>query len=66
MGHNRKTAAVARQLGKPYWRLWYLISSGKIPAPARDDSGDYIWSAQDIERARQALAKMSKLEPISA
>jgi hypothetical protein len=51
-----KTTFAARQLGIPYWRLFDLIRSGLIPAPEKDSSGDYIWTADDVERARDALA----------
>lgn len=51
-----KTPAVARLLDVPSWRLSSLIRWGRIEAPAKDSSGDYVWLPDDIERARQALA----------
>ena len=53
----RKTPVAARELGITYHRLIGLIRFGKLdPVPARDSSGDYIWSDTDLERARRALA----------
>ncbi len=51
----RKTAAVARLIQTSYFNLHSMIRTGRIPAPARDDSGHYVWSPEDVERARQAL-----------
>jgi DNA-binding transcriptional MerR regulator len=51
-----KTKAVADLLGITYHRLFELIRSNKIPSPQKDSSGDYVWTEQDIERARHALA----------
>jgi hypothetical protein len=51
-----KTPAVARLLGVPSWRLSSLIRWGRIEAPAKDSSGDYVWLPEDVARARQALA----------
>jgi DNA-binding transcriptional MerR regulator len=50
-----KTPVAARQLGITYHRLMGLIRFGKINPPARDSSGDYLWSDTDLERARLAL-----------
>jgi hypothetical protein len=52
-----KTPAVARLLGAPYWRLLSLIRWGRIEAPAKDSSGDYVWLPEDVERARKALGE---------
>jgi hypothetical protein len=51
-----KSRAVADQLGVPYWRLFDLIRSRRLVAPDKDSSGDYVWTSDDVERARQALA----------
>jgi hypothetical protein len=32
-----------------------MIQCGRIPAPAKDGSGQYVWSADDLTRAREAL-----------
>jgi hypothetical protein len=51
----QKTRQVTRTLGVPDYRLQFLIRSGKIPSPIKDCSGDFVWTAEDIERARAAL-----------
>jgi len=55
----RKTMDVVTELadeGCTYWRLVSAMRGGKItPLPARDCSGDFIWSDEDLERARAAL-----------
>jgi hypothetical protein len=33
------------------------LRSGKLSPPAKDVSGDFAWSPEDIERAREALAR---------
>ena len=53
---NLKTPAAARALKVPYTALVSLIRYGKISAPAKDTSGDYVWTAADIEAARRVLA----------
>jgi hypothetical protein len=57
-GHRYKTTAAADHLGIPSYRLVNLLRYRRIPAPAKDTSGDYLWTAQDVERAREALAKI--------
>jgi hypothetical protein len=51
-----KTAAAAAALNTTYHRLIGLVRFGKIEPPPKDSSGDYLWDADDLERARQALA----------
>jgi hypothetical protein len=55
MSGYRKTPVAARELGTTYYRLMGLLRSEKIEPPARDSSGDYVWTDGDLERARQAL-----------
>jgi hypothetical protein len=50
-----KTPVAARELGVTYHRLIGLLRFDKIDPPARDSSGDYIWSDADLERARRAM-----------
>jgi hypothetical protein len=52
-----KTPIAAKQLGVPVYKLASLIRFQKITPPEKDTSGDYIWAAADIERARAALAQ---------
>ena len=59
MGRMRKTTVAVRELATTYHRLIGLIRFGKIdPIPGRDSSGDYLWSDEDMQRARQALAAL--------
>jgi hypothetical protein len=50
-----KTPVAARHLGMPYWHLIDLIRFDKIAAPARDSSRHYVWTPEDVERARQVI-----------
>lgn len=52
----RKTPVAARELGVAASHLHSILRAGKIPLPAKDSSGDYIWLDADIERARQVLS----------
>jgi hypothetical protein len=52
----RKTTAVAAMLGVTPDRLNGQIRQGRLkPAPAKDTSGDYIWTDEDIANAKTAL-----------
>jgi hypothetical protein len=51
-----KTPRAASELLTTYHRLMGLIRFGKILPPLKDSSGDYVWTSEDLERARQALA----------
>jgi hypothetical protein len=51
----RKTPIVADLLGVGYYRLISLMRSRRLAPPAKDTSGDYIWTDADIDRARRAL-----------
>ena len=50
-----KTPVAARQLNIPYSRPISLLRHGKIAAPAKDLSGDYVWTETDLAAARDAL-----------
>jgi hypothetical protein len=52
----RKTPVAARELGITYANLIYLVRAGKVPAPPRDSSGDFLWDDSAIECARHALS----------
>ena len=51
-----KSVMAARELGIPYSHLASLLRSGKFPPPQKDSSGDFLWSPQDLEAARRAMA----------
>jgi hypothetical protein len=50
-----KTPQAARLLGVTYHRLIGLLRFDKIDPPARDSSGDFVWTDSDLVRARKAL-----------
>ncbi len=50
-----KTAMAVRLLGTTYHKLFGLVRYGKIPAPSKDSSGDYLWRPKDLAAARRAL-----------
>jgi hypothetical protein len=51
-----KSPAAADVLGIGYYHLISLIRSKKLTPPAKDTSGDYVWTDADVERAREAIA----------
>jgi hypothetical protein len=51
-----KSKEAAEQLGISYWRLQSMLRSKKFPPPDKDASGDYVWTAHDLGRARAALS----------
>jgi hypothetical protein len=53
---TRKTPTAAKELGTTYHRLISLLRSEKLSPPAKDSSGDYVWSDADLEAARKALS----------
>ncbi len=57
-----KTAAAADQLGISYYQLFGLLRFRKIKPPARDSSGDYVWTPGDVKRARHALDRRQRRE----
>jgi hypothetical protein len=63
VNHLKTREVLAALGGIPYHRLAGALRSGKIaPLPAKDVSGDLIWAAEDVERARQALARDGRRE----
>jgi len=52
---TRKSFIAADELGISYYRLIGLLRSRKLPPPSKDSSGDYIWTDDDMDNARQAL-----------
>jgi hypothetical protein len=61
-----KTPVAAKRLGVPYHRLIGLLRADRIEPPAKDSSGDYVWSAADIERAREALQTGGRRKAVPA
>jgi hypothetical protein len=55
-----KTAGAALELNVTYYTLFNLLRHRKMEPPARDSSGDYIWTRSDLSRARKALALLQK------
>jgi hypothetical protein len=56
----RKTPRAAREVGIKYFRLIALMRTGRLEPPARDDSGDYVWTEADMKRLRAVLASQAK------
>lgn len=54
----RKTTELVRQLGITHNQIAYLIRENRLQPPLKDASGDYLWSDDDVERLRAALAKL--------
>jgi hypothetical protein len=47
---------VANLLAIPRWRLAYLIDRGDVPAPSLQVPGRRLFSDEDVERIRRAIA----------
>jgi hypothetical protein len=60
-----KTTIAARELGISYSRLMSLLRADKFRAPHKDSSGDYLWSQEDLEEAKQALSIDRRRKAIS-
>jgi hypothetical protein len=52
-----KTPAAALTLGVPYTQLMSLVRYRKVQPPAKDSSGHYIWSEEDLEAVRRVLGR---------
>jgi hypothetical protein len=52
----KKTPVAALELDITQSHLHYLVRARKVKPPARDSSGDFLWSDADLEAARRALA----------
>jgi hypothetical protein len=64
--HFRKTPAAAQELGISYATLIGLLRYGKIEPPAKDSSGDYVWTDADLARARRAISMRRRPEAAQA
>lgn len=51
-----KTRSAALAIGATVAQLRGAISNGKLDPPEKDASGDYLWTDEDLDRARAALA----------
>jgi hypothetical protein len=49
---------VATKLGIPRWRLAYLIDRGDVPGPSLQVPGRRLFTREDIQRLRDALASI--------
>jgi hypothetical protein len=50
-----KSPLAAKELGISYHRLMSLLRYDKVPRPAKDSSGDYVWTEDDLAAARCVL-----------
>lgn len=55
--NTRKSPLAAKELGISFYRLHGLLRARRITPPQKDSSGDYLWTDEDLERARKALAE---------
>lgn len=55
-----KTIQVCDLVGKPYYVIAHMIRARLIPQPARDASGDYCFSPEDVENVRRVLASRQR------
>jgi DNA-binding transcriptional MerR regulator len=58
-----KSREVAKRLGITYRVLFEMLRRGRLDPPAKDSSGDYVWTEADVERAQAALA--SRRRPVT-
>jgi hypothetical protein len=54
-GQHKKTIEVARELGVNVSHLLGAIRDNRFPAPARDVSGHFEWTARDRKAARKGI-----------
>jgi len=56
------TGPAAAELGVTRAALLAAIYGGKLTPPQKSARGDYVWTAADLDRARQALATDRRLK----
>jgi hypothetical protein len=56
MQPTKKTKQVLEELNVTIWALYAALRSKIRPLPAKDISGDWAWTEEDVERARVAMA----------
>lgn len=49
------TPQAAKRLGVSYSRLLGWIRYGRMSAPAKDATGSYVWTSDDIEAAKKVM-----------
>jgi len=49
------TRQVAQSLGVSVSRLTKAVLSGRVDAPQKSPSGNFLWTARDIDRASMVL-----------
>jgi len=57
----RTAGQLCRELNIRYYRLDYLIRSGYVPKPKRLDSGQRIFSDEDIKKIKQVIIERRHL-----
>jgi hypothetical protein len=57
------TVEAARELGTSSARLTKLIAKRRIPAPAKNASGAYVWTRADIDRTARLLPTFKSGRP---
>jgi DNA-binding transcriptional MerR regulator len=56
----RTIGAVADELRIPRWRLAYFIERGEVPDATVHVPGRRLFTAEDVERIRRALAERGR------
>jgi hypothetical protein len=59
-----KTPRAAKTLGISYWNLHNMLRAGQVTRPQKDESGDYIWTPEDLERARQEITSRRRRKAV--
>jgi hypothetical protein len=60
-----KTPQAARELHTSYTRLMSLLRYGQIEPPAKDSSGDYVWTDADLAAARRVIESRHEREAVT-
>jgi hypothetical protein len=60
-----KTRDVCRIHNVPPLRIRHLLAAGRIPAPSKDSSGDFIWQEDDVARLLEAVPPRRRQIPAS-
>jgi DNA-binding transcriptional MerR regulator len=51
---------VAIEVGVPRWKLAYYVERGMVPGPSLQVPGRRLFTMEDVERIREALARLSE------